>query len=794
VLDSPDDAQVVAGDSLVLSGLTSGDSLRIRWFRDGLELDGKTALPLVIDAVTHDDNGDYFFIVTNTIGADTSAAARVTVESAPTPPSITVQPRSITRIEGDTAGFTVVASGTSLSYQWRKNGNPLAGAAEAALVIDQVQFEDSGATYSCIVSNTEGRDTSDGAVLTVKRLPAAPTISSVATAEGSATLTWQAAARAQSYNLYYAADDTVSSTNGTKVENVVSSHTVTGLADGTVYAFALSSVNDNGESALSPVSTASTPRMYTVRASVGASGGTVSPSGEIRVAEGESLRFTFAPEAGYGIDAVLVDGVVDSDAAADGEFTFSGITSDHGLEVRFALKTFSLTTSMSADVPGVTGSISQDPAGSQLDSGTVVTLVAPTSDSRYSFSAWTDGAGWTDSSTTSQFILTGNRALTAAYQINTYSLTTAVSPAGAGSVSRDPDTSTFTHGESVTLTATAGSGYAFSSWSGDASGGSSTTSITMTNDKSATANFDVAAPSNVTVTVDVSPVLCVDTARFEVSATGIGTFSYQWQEGTGNISGATSATYRYAPAPGENGQKTFRCIVSNSGGSTISSGVTLTVVNAITYNGDSYEVLRIGEQVWTKQNLRATEYNDGTAIPHVTDPDQWQTLTTPAYCFYDNATDASLQAKWGALYNWYAASAGGLAPQGWHVSDSADWAELEDYLIANGYNWDGSRSGNKIAKSLAAQSDWFSSTVAGSAGNNPNTNNTSGFSAFPSGALCYYGDFSDFCDNGDLAVWWNATQSSASNGYARYIGCADTALTQGSVSKRFGYSVRLVRD
>ena len=85
-------------------------------------------------------------------------------------------------------------------------------------------------------------------------------------------------------------------------------------------------------------------------------------------------------------------------------------------------------------------------------------------------------------------------------------------------------------------------------------------------------------------------------------------------------------------------------------------------------------------------------------------------------------------------YITYAVNMGKISPKkGGRVPTDADWTKLEEYLIANGYNWDGSKEGNKIAKALAAKTDWESYTEAVTPGNALSKNNASSFSALPGG-------------------------------------------------------------
>jgi hypothetical protein len=88
-------------------------------------------------------------------------------------------------------------------------------------------------------------------------------------------------------------------------------------------------------------------------------------------------------------------------------------------------------------------------------------------------------------------------------------------------------------------------------------------------------------------------------------------------------------------------------------------------------DGNVYNTVAIGTQVWMVENLRTTRYNDGTAIPLVTNDTTWSALKIPGYCWFFNDS-----ARGSILYNWYAVETGKLAPKGWHVPSQTEWEEL----------------------------------------------------------------------------------------------------------------------
>src|SRR4029077_20156839 len=101
----------------------------------------------------------------------TSNAATLTVNPAPVPPSITTQPASQTVTAGQTATFTVAASGTApLSYQWQKNGSPV-GANSPSYTTPATTTGDNGAQFTVVVSNSAGSTTSNAATLTINVPP-----------------------------------------------------------------------------------------------------------------------------------------------------------------------------------------------------------------------------------------------------------------------------------------------------------------------------------------------------------------------------------------------------------------------------------------------------------------------------------------------------------------------------------------------------------------------------------------------------------------------------------------------
>jgi len=187
-------------------------------------------------------------------------------------------------------------------------------------------------------------------------------------------------------------------------------------------------------------------------------------------------------------------------------------------------------------------------------------------------------------------------------------------------------------------------------------------------------------------------------------------------------------------------------------------------------DGNVYNTVTIGSQVWINENLRTTKYNDGTQIPLVVGNDDWSILTTPGYCWYGN--DETNKNVYGALYNWFAVNIHKLAPAGWHVSSDIEWSTLTGYC------------GDTVAFKLKEDSPlWNSFSITNS--------NSTGFSALPGGTRDISGAFNGMTT---IGKWWSGTQDDNTNAISRVIFYFATDLIANVYEKGQGASVRCIRD
>jgi hypothetical protein len=157
----------LAKEIVELSVATQGEGLTYQWYKDGIAIAGATSRGYLIpDAIVATTAGSYTVQVSNAAGSVTSAVARVGVA-----PSIASQPVAQFKAAGQSAVFSVVATGTGpLAYQWYKDGAALPGASSATYSIASVGSQHAG-TYSVTITNGLGQVTSQQVVLAVTLPP-----------------------------------------------------------------------------------------------------------------------------------------------------------------------------------------------------------------------------------------------------------------------------------------------------------------------------------------------------------------------------------------------------------------------------------------------------------------------------------------------------------------------------------------------------------------------------------------------------------------------------------------------
>lgn len=208
-------------------------------------------------------------------------------------------------------------------------------------------------------------------------------------------------------------------------------------------------------------------------------------------------------------------------------------------------------------------------------------------------------------------------------------------------------------------------------------------------------------------------------------------------------------------------------------------------------DGNVYNTVTIGNQVWMKENLKSNHFRNGELIPS-TFPSQNYCSSSVTYYYDDQAGYSDV---YGALYNWYAAvDSRKLCPNGWHVPSHNDWIELLHTICTsstceNDFPTDTTTFGFKGTNEGGMLKDtgnvyWY---------NNSGATNTSGFSALPGGQ--FVSSSNHFFDLGYYGCFLTSTEINSHNIWGRILICSNPNIY---VSKSFEkcnfYSVRCIRD
>jgi len=210
-------------------------------------------------------------------------------------------------------------------------------------------------------------------------------------------------------------------------------------------------------------------------------------------------------------------------------------------------------------------------------------------------------------------------------------------------------------------------------------------------------------------------------------------------------------------------------------------------------DGNIYETVQIGDQLWMAENLKVTHYNDGSEIQYVqqesSEPDVWQNLSTGAYGYYND--DPTNLNTYGNLYNWYTVDdSRGVCPDGWHVPSDEEFMELEMFLgmseeEANIIGFRGSPVGSK----LAGSSDlWWDDDILV----NNSEFGTSGFNFLPAG----YRSASDgaYDGMGNFGDFWSSSEYGSDTAWGRGLNYDYSGVGRYDGGKQYGVSVRCLGD
>ncbi|MDH4157575.1 MAG: fibrobacter succinogenes major paralogous domain-containing protein [candidate division Zixibacteria bacterium] len=202
-------------------------------------------------------------------------------------------------------------------------------------------------------------------------------------------------------------------------------------------------------------------------------------------------------------------------------------------------------------------------------------------------------------------------------------------------------------------------------------------------------------------------------------------------------------------------------------------------------DGNVYQTITVGSQVWMKENLKVTHYRNGDPIPNVLEQGAWAALSTGAYCNYDN--DTAVATIYGRLYNWFAIDdSRNIAPQGWHVATNEDWKKLEISIgispaTADSLGSHGTVEAGKLKE--AGTTHW----------RDPNTGatNESGFTALPAGGR---DTTKDFLALYECSFFWASDEYNGGRALFRTMWYDESYISCDAYDKESGFSVRCVRD
>jgi trimeric autotransporter adhesin len=502
ITTQPASQSACTGSAVNFSVTASGSSLTYQWRKNGVSISGATSSTYTIPAATSADAGNYDVVVTGGCGVVTSSVASLTLNSAPV---INTQPQSQAVCTGSPVTFTVVASGSGLTYTWRKNGVLIPGATTANYTIASAAAGDVGSYDVVVATSCSTSTTSNAATLTLNTAPAITTQPASQTVCSGTTATFNVVASGSGLNYQWRKGGTA----------------ITGATSST---FSIASVTTAAAGSYDVVVTNACTSVTSATVTLTVNAATVITTQPVNqtACTGGSVTFTVTA-TGTGLTYQWRKAGVAIAGATSSTFTIpAAVTTDAGnYDVIISGSCGPVTSNTVTLTLNTAPAITSQPVGTSACAGSSVSLSVTASGTGLSYQ-WRKGgvaiAGATSSTYTINPVAVGSAG---SYDV-------VISSACGTNVTSNAATVTVTQGTVIT-----------------------------------------AQP--------VSQSVCEGSiATLSVTASGSGTITYQWRKNSVAIAGATTANYQIVNALISN-SGIYDVIISSSCGTVTSQGAILAV-------------------------------------------------------------------------------------------------------------------------------------------------------------------------------------------------------------------------
>lgn len=670
IITQPLNQNVIENDSVQFSIVATGTSLSYQWKKNSIDINGAVGATYSISNCQLSDSGSIFkCMVYNSADSILSDTALLLVSKKIIAPTITTQPADQNIIAGDSAKFSIVASGTSLSYQWQKNNIDIVGALEATYSISTSLESDSGSSYTCIVFNKEDTITSNSAILHVSKKIIAPFITTQpsdqnVTAGNDAKFTIVATGTSLSYQWQKNSVDIVDAIEATyTISNCLKS--------------------DSGSS-YSCVVFNSIDTITSEKASLNVSENIIAPSIttqpiDANVNYGENATFTVVAE-GTNLSYQWYKGSTEITGATNSSYIFSNASkTDNNQTFNCKISnTKGNVTSSNAKLTVNWLEITKDLEAKTINSGDngILSISVDANPAVTNYIWYKTGSLISGQNTNELYITSATSANEGFYKVEftneklSQTSSTVEVSVNYIEITTQPETQFALEGETATFSVIAIGkptlSYQWCKGENDISGATSSTyttsATTLSDDKSSFKCKISNGISNVTtdvVTLNISslPIVTLqpepffqsaegDTITLVVTATGYPKPTYQWQKDGVDIIGATDSIYT-KPSIITNDEGIYKVVVTNTGG---------TVTSDISNLDKIYKAANIGSYRWTSENINIE-------IPQV---------NGITWGYVDDRPET--KEIYGLLYNIIAADS--ICPKGWHIATFAEYNSL----------------------------------------------------------------------------------------------------------------------